>query len=289
MAGTSPAMTKNATLPPATRYARVVDPSFAPRGRGECRVPVAPAALRVKVENTQVSHHGRTGITRHSRTRMVLTFSFVVSPETGFLSPSSSETCSRNLIPASGYQDATTSPSAFACVRLSHGKRPPHPAPNVRDDRETPLCSGARDAGLMDVIWAEREAIYFCGDDWTGSIGLIGFYKFAVWCRGSTLICMAILSPLSLRPNGSCECTPDDRLRASRGPIRRVASFERRRQTAFEQQHSLWLWVPACHLAKASAGPTRDSSFIAPIIAEATRSRSTPTWSTLWPESRPAL
>ncbi len=40
-----------------------------PRGSGECRVPVAPAAARVVVVSTRVSHHGRTGITRHSRTR----------------------------------------------------------------------------------------------------------------------------------------------------------------------------------------------------------------------------
>jgi hypothetical protein len=33
----------------------------------------------------------------------------------------------------------------------------------------------------MDLIWAKREAIYFCSDDWTGSISLIGFDKFAVW------------------------------------------------------------------------------------------------------------
>jgi hypothetical protein len=33
----------------------------------------------------------------------------------------------------------------------------------------------------MDLIWAKREAIYFCGSDWTGSISLIGFGKFAVW------------------------------------------------------------------------------------------------------------
>src|ERR1700684_3751912 len=30
------------------------------------------------VESTRVSHHGRTGITRHSRTRMVLTVSFAL-------------------------------------------------------------------------------------------------------------------------------------------------------------------------------------------------------------------
>ena len=31
------------------------------KGRGECRVPSAPAAARVVVVNTRVSHHGYTG------------------------------------------------------------------------------------------------------------------------------------------------------------------------------------------------------------------------------------
>jgi len=35
------------------------------------------------VESTRVSHHERTGITRHSRTRMVLTVSFALSLVTG--------------------------------------------------------------------------------------------------------------------------------------------------------------------------------------------------------------
>ena len=72
---------------------------------------------------------------------MVLTVSFVVSPETGFLSPSSARCGSivANLVPASGYQDATTSPSAdqSALVLSAIGvhRIPPH----VRDDREAPL------------------------------------------------------------------------------------------------------------------------------------------------------
>jgi hypothetical protein len=37
------------------------------------------------VEGTRVSHHGRTGITRHSRTRVVLTVCFVLSPVTGLV------------------------------------------------------------------------------------------------------------------------------------------------------------------------------------------------------------
>jgi hypothetical protein len=40
-------------------------------------------SLACRIENTRVSHHGRTGITRHSRTRMVLTVSFVLFPVIG--------------------------------------------------------------------------------------------------------------------------------------------------------------------------------------------------------------
>jgi D-alanyl-D-alanine dipeptidase len=94
-----------------------------------------------------------------------------------------------NLISASGYRAHTTSPSACPRIRLVRDTRPPHPAPNVRDDRETPLCSRARDGGVMDLICANREAIYFCENGWTGSISLIGFEKSAVWCRGSAPIC----------------------------------------------------------------------------------------------------
>jgi hypothetical protein len=38
-----------------------------------------------KVKSTRASHHGFAGITRHSRTRMVLTVSFAISPVTGFI------------------------------------------------------------------------------------------------------------------------------------------------------------------------------------------------------------
>jgi hypothetical protein len=62
-------------------------------------------------------------------------------------------------------------------------KRPPHPAPNVRDDRETPLVEGHGTATKMEVIWAKREAKYFFGGDWTDSISLNGLDKFADWCK----------------------------------------------------------------------------------------------------------
>jgi hypothetical protein len=52
---------------PATPNARVIIkqcPSI--EGAGNAGAPIAPAALRVKVVNTQVSHHGHAGSIRHS-------------------------------------------------------------------------------------------------------------------------------------------------------------------------------------------------------------------------------
>jgi hypothetical protein len=93
---------------------------------------------------------------------MVLTVSFVVSPETGFLSPSprNAKHC-RELIPASGYQDATTSPSARNAFvfRIESVHRIPHPTFVTIAKR--PSVQGRGTAVLMDLIWAKREGIYF--------------------------------------------------------------------------------------------------------------------------------
>jgi hypothetical protein len=43
-----------------------------------------------------------------------------------------------------GYQDHTTSPYAPARFVLQRRGVPSHPAPNVRDDRDTPLSESAR-------------------------------------------------------------------------------------------------------------------------------------------------
>jgi hypothetical protein len=102
---------------------------------------------------------------------MVLTVSFVLSPVTGLVCHRRSRRSLReNLTPASGRQDHTTSPSAHppsprlrratpvkpsakgsssiirprARARLTL-PRPPHPAPNVRDDHDTPLYGDGMD------------------------------------------------------------------------------------------------------------------------------------------------
>ena len=105
-------------------------------------------SLAWKIENTRVSHHGRAGFTRHSRTRMVLTVSFVLAPETGLC-------CLRRLSDAKHHRKVDISVGIsgphdfsvrFCAVRLQAQRRPSHPAPNVRDDRDTPLLAGGRRA-----------------------------------------------------------------------------------------------------------------------------------------------
>jgi hypothetical protein len=82
------------------------------------------------VVNTRVSHRRSPEITRHSRTRMVLTVSFVLSPVIGLVCHRHPRKLpSANLTPASGRQDHTTSPSASARFVKSRHPRPPHPAP----------------------------------------------------------------------------------------------------------------------------------------------------------------
>jgi hypothetical protein len=101
------------------------------RGRGECRVPVAPAASRAKkTKHTSVVTARFTGETRHSRTRMVLTVSFALSSVTGL-------SCHRRLakiasakldtsVGASGPHDFAVRACA-ARLRRRRVHRIPHP------------------------------------------------------------------------------------------------------------------------------------------------------------------
>ena len=50
--------------------------------------------------------------------------------------------------------------------------------PRVRDDRDTPLLPGWT-GGVIAVIWAREEAVYFFEGGWTSSIRLIWLNNFA--------------------------------------------------------------------------------------------------------------
>jgi hypothetical protein len=176
---------------PRRSRARVVHVFFARknRGRRECRAPDAPAASCAKVESTRVRNHGHTG-SPGIPYAMVLTVSFALSPATNsfchrhqriwLVRTRSGRLRLRKLSISNGCQDHTTSPSAkasFVCTRVNRSQtfvrpaitsraptlpRPPHPVPNVRDDREPPLF-GERDGKGYEVIWLGGEWENFYG------------------------------------------------------------------------------------------------------------------------------
>ena len=149
----------NPAKPIASESSQTVPPKV--RGRRECRALGAPAALRAKVESTQASHHGHTGSPGIPRA-MVLTASFVVSPESRACCLRHRPRCesiAACLIPASGYQDATTSPSAtrafVSCACCVHRIS----CPTFCDDRETPLMraeDARKSAGDLPVVTSEK-------------------------------------------------------------------------------------------------------------------------------------
>jgi hypothetical protein len=118
----------------------------------------APAAARVVVVNTRVSHHGHTGFTRHSP-RNGFTAYFVLSPATGL-------SCHRrprklpfaNLTPASGRQDHTTSPSASAPF-VKGAAASTASRPNVRDDGQRP-SEGQDGGGYRFDLGRRRSEIF---------------------------------------------------------------------------------------------------------------------------------
>src|ERR1700735_893817 len=98
------------------------------------------------------SHHRFAGCTRPSLRNGFNGFLRALPGDRAFLPPSPAENLFRQLdasVGASGPHDFAVRPGA---ARLAPPKRPSHPAPNVRDDRETPLVrDGMRIK--MQVIW----------------------------------------------------------------------------------------------------------------------------------------
>jgi hypothetical protein len=95
---------------------------------------------------------------------MVLTVSFALSLVIGLSCHHTrcDALASSPVTPASRRQDHTTSPSAFEnafVFRIESVHRIPRPTFVTIAKR--PSVQGRGTAGLMDVIWAKREAIYF--------------------------------------------------------------------------------------------------------------------------------
>jgi len=86
------------------------------------------------------------GIIRHSRTRMVLTVSFVLFLVIGLFCHHRRRIISADLTPASRRQNHTTSPSASRTIRQRRQSVHRIPHPTFVTIGQTSLCSG-RDGG----------------------------------------------------------------------------------------------------------------------------------------------
>jgi hypothetical protein len=105
---------------------------------------------------------------------MVLTVSFVLAPETGLVASVAGATRKRcHQISAPGYQAHTTSPSALACVRRMQADASTASPPNVRDDRETPLCIEHGMSRILPVILAVDQYARLRRINTTGKSGAL--------------------------------------------------------------------------------------------------------------------
>jgi hypothetical protein len=93
---------------------------------------------------------------------MVLTGSFVISLVTGLIVTIIPENLASPELDASA---GASGPHDFAVRDLRRSSkahsRPPHPAPNVRDDRETPLFESAGWIDLEGVSTSQRNKNIF--------------------------------------------------------------------------------------------------------------------------------
>jgi hypothetical protein len=130
------------------------------RGRRECRARRAhPRPRARKTKSTRVSPPQVRRTSRHSLRDGFNGFLRGLPGEPGFLAtvPAQCEALSRvdTSVGVSGRHDFTVRDTRSRQARAS---RPSHPAPNVRDDRETPLLIGRGAARLMDLICPTAQA-----------------------------------------------------------------------------------------------------------------------------------
>ena len=131
---------------------------------------------------------------------MVLTVSFALSPVIGLCCHRRRRDVFRRLdagIEASGPHDFAVRALHRSSSQAARVHRIPRPTSVTIAKR--PSVEGHGTARFMDLIWVKREGIYFQRKDWTGSISLIGFDKFAVWRKGTLHQILARL----LRANGN--------------------------------------------------------------------------------------
>src|ERR1700744_3577736 len=121
------------------------------RGRGEDRVRAAPAVSRAMRSREHAHEHTGSAEAVRPSLRNGFTAYFVLSLVTGLVChhrPREALASLKNLTPASGRQDHTTSPYATAPFVRAQKKRattlprPPHPAPTLVTTADAPCGTG---------------------------------------------------------------------------------------------------------------------------------------------------
>ena len=131
------------------------------RGRRERRMQAAPASLACK-RRKHASKSPQVRRTAGLPCATVLTAAPRSPRGAGLDSPRHLQIIFASLTPASGRQDHTAWPSAS--MRSSRAsKRPSHPAPNVRDDREAPLLSETGQRGENHIFLKNGRKIFLMG------------------------------------------------------------------------------------------------------------------------------
>jgi len=162
-----------------------------------------PGARRTRgracsVESTRVSHHGRTGITRHSRTRMVLTVSFALSGDRACLPPSPAKTCFRTLdasVGASGPHDFAVRFAPLVCsAKASTASR----TQRTVTIAIRPSCGTGCAKDACDLGEARREIFFWEGLDYPNQIDPLKEIRFlAQWsCHQKTPSPLVRLIPI---------------------------------------------------------------------------------------------
>jgi hypothetical protein len=230
----------------AARRARVLQESFASKMRAQGK-PGARCTRSLACEMKKAHEHRHHRYSRNTRPSLRNGFNGFLRALPGdraCLPPSPPRSLLlKNLTPASGRQDHTTSPSARNVIRLLTLRRPPHPVPTsvtiaIRPSSGTG-CRGYRG----DLAFGKTEIFFLSGLDTAIAqagtdlpVGQISHESF--WLNRPTRE-FGHLAPLAGRgrrspgdANGSRERAPDDRLRIVRrapgeGDSQRVELAER--------------------------------------------------------------
>jgi hypothetical protein len=162
-------------------------------GAGKAGCPLHPQPRAQSVESTRVSHRRFTG-TPGLPCAMVLTVYFALSPVTGLVCHRRpQETCKKLASRELDTSVGVSGPHDFAVRAQCHSSfdmpRPSHPAPNVRDDRETPLWRGRDGDGCRSDLGEKRTGIFLSEglDRRTGDLPVGQFTHFDSSCDGLSM------------------------------------------------------------------------------------------------------